>query len=60
MTGKINIGKFDKMDQLKSLKKSSREFYLEVGIISHSVHKSKKNYNRKNKHKNNLSNLKLN
>lgn len=52
--GKIYIGKVTKEQLLKASKKASRELELEnsIGWVSkHKVHKSKKNYNRKSKHK---------
>jgi len=55
MKGKIKIGKFTVEDNLKSLKRSSREIELEnsTGWVSkNKVHKSLKDYSRKSKHKN--------
>lgn len=49
-----HIGKITKLDYIKSNRKASREIELEImgGWISrHKVHKSKKSYNRKLKHK---------
>jgi hypothetical protein len=52
--GKIYIGKVTKEQLLKASKKASRELELEnsIGWVSnHKVHKSKKTYTRKSKHK---------
>lgn len=54
-SGKINIGKFTKEDNIKAARKAAREIELQnaTGWISrHKVHKSAKDYNRKLKHKN--------
>ena len=57
-TGKIHIGKIRMQDVLSSYRKASREIELEINggwTAKHKVHKSKKNYTRKAKHKKNLS-----
>lgn len=54
-TGKIHLGTFTKEDSLKASRKASREIELQNAtgwIAKHKVHKSAKDYNRKEKHKN--------
>lgn len=54
-SGKIHIGTFTKEDNLKSMRKASRELEIEnsTGWISkHKIHRSAKDYTRKIKHKN--------
>ena len=56
--GKIHIGKVTKEQLMKASRKASRELELEnsIGWVStHKVHKSKKAYTRKFKHKKNYS-----
>jgi hypothetical protein len=53
-TGKIIIGRITTEDYIKSNRKASREIELEImgGWVSkHKVHKSVKNYTRKEKHR---------
>ena len=60
MKGKINIGKISKDQIMIAYKKASREIELEnsTGWVSkNKIHKSNKDYNRKEKHKINYSNL---
>lgn len=55
---KIHIGKVTKEQLLKASRKTSRELELEnsIGWTSmHKVHKSKKTYTRKSKHKKDYS-----
>ena len=54
MKGVINIGKITQGHILNAYKKASREMELENGtgwVAKHKVHKSAKDYNRKEKHK---------
>jgi len=56
--GKIHIGKVSKEQLMKASRKASRELELEnsIGWVStHKVHKSKKNYTRKDKYKKDYS-----
>jgi hypothetical protein len=54
MKGKIKIGKITQEQILTVYKKASREMELENStgwVAKHKVHKSAKNYTRKDKHK---------
>ena len=54
MKGKVKIGKVTREEILKVYKKASREMELENStgwVAKHKVHKSAKNYTRKDKHK---------
>jgi hypothetical protein len=56
-TGKIHIGKFTIQDALTASRRASREMELEQSagwIATHKVHKSDKQYTRKDKHKKSL------
>ena len=53
-TGKVNIGKWTKEDELKVSRKVNREMELQNStgwVAKHKVHKSAKDYTRKSKHK---------
>lgn len=55
MRGKINIGKITREEILTVYKKASREIELENStgwVAKHKIHKSVKDYSRKDKHKN--------
>lgn len=55
MANTIHIGTITKEQQQKAIRKGSREAELEAHpwTAKHKVHKSKKNYTRKDKHKGN-------